>query len=77
MAPKGGLSEHLRGSSALLEQKQNQKQRKKKTQKHARKMLLIGCLGGHASSGENHWVEGAESGELGREVEHEHEHMGP
>lgn len=39
-------------------------------------MLLIGCFGGYVFSGENYWVEGVESGELGREVEYEYEYMG-
>lgn len=43
-------------------QKQNQKNLNNKTQKHTPQMTLIGRLGGHAPSGENHWVEGAEGG---------------
>ena len=42
MDPKGGLSEHLRVSSALLQTKTNPKTSKKKTQKQSSEMLLIG-----------------------------------
>ena len=36
------------------------KKHKKKPPNHGPMMMLIGGLGGHASSGENRWVEGAE-----------------
>jgi len=40
----------------------------KQKQKHAQTMMmLIGSLGAHGSSGESHWVEGAEW-KAGREV---------
>ena len=42
MDPKGGLSEHQRVSSALLQTKTNPKTSKNKTQKHSSEMLLIG-----------------------------------
>ena len=54
--PKGGLSQHLRGSRALLKTTKPKKFEKQNTKTHP-KMLLIGHLGGHAPSGENHWVE--------------------
>ena len=57
MPPKGGLSQHLRGSRALLKTTKPKKFEKQNTKTHP-KMLLIGCLGGHAPSGENQWVEG-------------------
>lgn len=48
-------------------QKHTQKNPQKQTQKHAQTMMLIGGLGGHGSSGESHWVEGAEW-KAGRDV---------
>lgn len=60
MDPKGGLSQHLRGEQCFAPNKNKTKNSKNKTQKHTPKMMLIGRLGGPASSGENHWVEGAE-----------------
>jgi len=62
MAPKAGLSEHLRGSSALLSAK-TPKKTQKQTPKHGQTMMLIGGLGGHGSSGESHWVEGGQRGD--------------
>ena len=59
MVPKGGLSKHLSGGAVLCST-ENRKEFEKNTQKHTRKMLVIGRLGAHASSGEDHWVEGAE-----------------
>ena len=68
--PKGGLSQHLRGSRALLKTTKPKKFEKQNTKTHP-KMLLIGHLGGHAPSGENHWVEGQTGQSAGQRGEAE------
>ena len=65
--PKGGLSQHLRGSRALLKTTKPKKFEKQNTKTHP-KMLLIGHLGGHAPSGENQWVEGQRGQTAGQRV---------
>lgn len=79
MDPKGGLSEHLRGARGrvLLQTNTNASENKNKhpntnkyeTQENTPKMIPIGCLGGHAPSGENPWVEGAEGRAAGQRGE--------
>ena len=69
-APQGRpitASEGEQGSA----QNNKTKKLKSKTQKHTYLMLLIGRLGGHAPSGENHWVEGQTGQSAGQRGEAE------
>ena len=56
-APQGRPITASEGEQGSAQNNKTKKIQKQNTKTHP-KMLLIGCLGGHAPSGENQWVEG-------------------
>ena len=56
-APQGRPITASEGEQGSAQNNKTKKLEKENTKTHP-KMLLIGCLGGHAPSGENQWVEG-------------------